>query len=219
MARERKPPKPSGEVPAWFMTYSDTVTLLMTFFILLLTFASSEPEQFEKMKITLFGPGGSTGFASPMPKGLEKDSFVARVRPKAARLVMEGSEMPPTQKDASTESLSKELAGLEEEQTRDLVDEYRIKVELNEFASSAGEIFPFGKQHLSMISKQLGNLPFEAVFEVNDEANLDRAIACNMFLSSQGRIAPGKLAVSWNPDSQANRNQMVIIIRRHRRTL
>jgi len=219
MAREKKPSKPTGEVPAWFMTYSDTVTLLMTFFILLLTFASSEPEQFEKMKITFFGPGGSTGFASAMPNGLEKDSFVARVRPKAARLVMEGSEMPPTQKDVSTESVGKELAGLEEEQTRDLVDEYRIKVELNEFAAAAGEIYSFGQQHLLMIGKQLGNLPFEAVFEVNDEANLDRAIACNMFLVSQGKIPPGKLAVSYNPDSQMNRNQMVIIIRRHRRTL
>ena len=85
MAKGDPPPDTSGEVPTWFMTYSDVVTLLMTFFILLLTFASSDPEHFEKVQISLSGEGGSTGFADPMLKETKRDSFAARIRPKASR--------------------------------------------------------------------------------------------------------------------------------------
>ena len=40
--REKQPPPKPDEIPAWFMTYSDVITLLMTFFILLLTFATQD---------------------------------------------------------------------------------------------------------------------------------------------------------------------------------
>ena len=50
MAKKCSCPKPTGEIPAWFMTYSDVITLLMTFFILLLTFSTTEPERFEKVR-------------------------------------------------------------------------------------------------------------------------------------------------------------------------
>jgi flagellar motor protein MotB len=211
------PPKDTtGEVPLWFMTYSDVVTLLMTFFILLLTFASSEPEQFEKMQITMFGPGGATGFADPMKKGLPQDSFAARIRPKSSRISMEGSEMPPKQ-EVSKESVDGELAGLEEDKTRDIVDEYQVIVPLAEFTSTQGELYPYAKQHLSMLARQLQSMPFEAVFEVSQEANIDRAIACTHYIFQERDVPPGKSAVSWDPLSRATADQMLIIVRQHRR--
>ena len=51
MARQKPFPEPKDDIPAWFMTYSDVITLLMTFFILLLTFATTEPERFRKIDI------------------------------------------------------------------------------------------------------------------------------------------------------------------------
>ena len=49
--REKPLPEPPDDVPLWFMTYSDVITLMMTFFILLLTFSTSDPERFEQMKV------------------------------------------------------------------------------------------------------------------------------------------------------------------------
>ena len=63
MGREKKPPDKPDDIPAWFMTYSDVITLLMTFFILLMTFATNEPERFERMQVSMFGGSGATGLA------------------------------------------------------------------------------------------------------------------------------------------------------------
>jgi flagellar motor protein MotB len=41
MAREKKPPEEEG-VPMWLVTFSDLVTLLLTFFVLLLSMASMD---------------------------------------------------------------------------------------------------------------------------------------------------------------------------------
>ena len=56
-------PPPVAGIPSWFLTYTDVITLLMTFFILLLTFATSEPEFLSKVQVVAFGGGGSTGVA------------------------------------------------------------------------------------------------------------------------------------------------------------
>ena len=56
----------SAEVPTWFMTYSDVITLLMTFFILLLTFATNEPESFERMH-SIDGLSGLGWYSSVFP--------------------------------------------------------------------------------------------------------------------------------------------------------
>ena len=96
MARDKKPPDPPGDIPAWFMTYSDVITLLMTFFILLLTFATTEPERFEKSVSSTFSAGGAaTGTAGKKLDGNNFDSFINRLRPPAARIAMRGAEMPP----------------------------------------------------------------------------------------------------------------------------
>ena len=97
MAKKEKPPEPPEDIPSWFMTYSDVITLLMTFFILLLTFATSEPERFEKIQRSVFGQSGAPGIVGPKVQGVEFDSWAQRVRPRAARIAMKGSEMPPTE--------------------------------------------------------------------------------------------------------------------------
>ena len=43
--REKKQECPAG-APAWMVTYSDLVTLLLTFFVLLLSMASMDPVKF-----------------------------------------------------------------------------------------------------------------------------------------------------------------------------
>ena len=44
-----------GGAPAWMMTYGDTITLLVTFFVLLMTFSTSDPEDFHKFTLHLLG--------------------------------------------------------------------------------------------------------------------------------------------------------------------
>ncbi|MEJ5259273.1 MAG: flagellar motor protein MotB [Anaerohalosphaeraceae bacterium] len=45
MSRKKNQPSSSGGAPAWIVTYSDMVTLLLTFFVMLLSMASYQVEQ------------------------------------------------------------------------------------------------------------------------------------------------------------------------------
>jgi len=56
MARERKQPEPEQEAgaPEWMVTFSDCMTLLLTFFVLLLSFSSfSDKDNFRKMSSSM----------------------------------------------------------------------------------------------------------------------------------------------------------------------
>jgi len=59
MARQKKCPEcPPAGSPAWMATYSDMVTLLLTFFILLLSFANMEQTKFDIAMTSLRGALG-----------------------------------------------------------------------------------------------------------------------------------------------------------------
>src|SRR5690554_3110819 len=116
MARQQAPESDtSGQVPLWFVTYSDVITLLMTFFILLLTFATSEPEKFEQMQTTMYGSSGARGMLDKARESKDRDSLLVRQRPNSARIAVRGSEMPPIYSDPVLQSLSKGMKSLESE--------------------------------------------------------------------------------------------------------
>src|SRR5690606_34959548 len=114
MGRKSPPPSNVGEIPMWFVTYSDVITLLMTFFILLLTFATNEPEVFQQMKTSIFGGQGSMGIAGENPDSQDSESITVRMRPTTGRLTLRGSETAPNYSDPAFESLNRGLKALTE---------------------------------------------------------------------------------------------------------
>jgi len=53
MARRPPPEESPGGAPKWMVTFSDCMTLLLTFFVLLLTFSSFDDKAFSKMTTSL----------------------------------------------------------------------------------------------------------------------------------------------------------------------
>ena len=191
MAREKPPEEPSGDVPVWFMTYSDVITLLMTFFILLLTFATNEPEQFERMQSSMFQMGGSTGIAGEDDGPLDKDAIVTRFRPRSSRATRRGSEMPPHSREHVTESINKGLEGLQEHQF-DSTTGYTIEMSLEKLVRNR-EVSSVGRQRMRMLAPLLeGNT--RILLGVNKEG-VSAAMALIEELRDQG-VTPGKLALS-----------------------
>ena len=82
----------AADIPEWIVTYSDTITLLMTFFILLLTFATSEPEKFQQLQSVMFGGSRATGMVAPTPRRKRRRWCPAT----AALLAASGSDARPT---------------------------------------------------------------------------------------------------------------------------
>ncbi len=63
----KEPECPPPGLPMWMATYSDLVTLLLTFFILLLTMASMDPIKFIQAKTSIQDAFGWRTTAAPVP--------------------------------------------------------------------------------------------------------------------------------------------------------
>jgi hypothetical protein len=202
MAIEKTPPPDtSGSVPTWFMTYSDVITLLMTFFILLLTFATSEPEKFEQMQISLFGGGGATGLAAESDVPLERDSLVVRFRAKSSRVTTRGSETPPIHTDPSLNSLQNGLEGLDQQMQHDPESARSIELSLPTLMTEKNEATPFGQYILRMFSRQLSRFPLNVSLEVFREQDIEKAITLSLQMIEMAQIAPGRVGVAIRTDS------------------
>ncbi len=184
------------DVPAWFMTYSDVITLLMTFFILLLTFATNEPENFERMQVAMFGGGSASGVAGHNEEALDRDSLLLRIRPNTARLTLRGSEMPSVDSDPTRESLDRGLKSLE--QNNDLADAERlsITVPLTLLVDQQGTVTELGAQQMKMVATQMRRVPVDARLEVSDAGHVKEALQLADQLVTVGRIASFRIAVA-----------------------
>lgn len=78
--KKEKPKKPLGGAPAWMITYSDLVTLLLTFFVLLLSMASMDPVRFTEASSSL------------------KDAFGMHARPAHVEFAIPVLPSPPVTK-------------------------------------------------------------------------------------------------------------------------
>lgn len=63
----KEPECPPPGLPMWMATYSDLVTLLLTFFVLLLTMASMDPTKFVQAKTSIEDAFGWSTKAAPVP--------------------------------------------------------------------------------------------------------------------------------------------------------
>lgn len=198
--REKAPPEPPMDVPTWFFTYTDVITLLMTFFVLLLTFATSEPEKFERMQVAMFGGGGSNGIAG-QAHPLDKDTVLIRERPRSSRMTARGSEMPPIESDPSIHSLAAGLEGLNEESNAAVSDSYEFEMPVSLLVTDRGEITPVGAQRLRMFARRVKKGTHDMTFEVSNTTEVDRCMAMCNYLVNNEQVHPGRIAVSVVDDN------------------
>ena len=212
MARDKQPEVPA-DVPSWLMTFSDVITLLMTFFILLLTFATSEPEQFARMQLAMFGGGGAQGLAGQVPEPNERDSVLVRERPRAGRATLRGSEMPPIHTDPVYESLANGLAGLEEDERRQVSTQHALLMPLHLVFTSDGAISSLGHQQLRMLAKFMRTQKLDVDFLVAQKPDMERARLLASHLFEVESIQPGRLGIGRDVSMQEPSLLKIVITR------
>jgi chemotaxis protein MotB len=88
--RRKESEEGGGGAPEWMVTFSDCMTLLLTFFVLLLSFSSFDENIFRKLRIIFCTALPSV--SSAMRK--DKDSFLLRGQIEPTPELAEGSEKP-----------------------------------------------------------------------------------------------------------------------------
>ncbi len=198
------------------MTYSDVITLLMTFFILLLTFATTEPERFEKSVSSTFSKGAATGTAGAKIDGTINDSWISRMRPPASRIAMRGAEMPPIEKAPASITFGAGLKSItDEEEKQNELTSHAFEIPIVQVFDSEGELTSGGKLICKMLSNQLQELPFQAAIQFSDPKHSEKLSGMLSYLFDTEKTRPGQVAMSLVKSGSAsgvgvNRNQKLL---------
>src|SRR5437879_5595313 len=116
-----------GHGASWIVTYSDMITLLMTLFIVIVTFGSKQTERFSKKNDSIVGGKGGTGAVGPTALGTDRTAVLIRVS-QLGSPVVHGSEVPPLYSDPSSDPVESVLNGFTKTPPGGLGDNYRLRV-------------------------------------------------------------------------------------------
>lgn len=210
MARKSKPAASSGDIPMWFMTYSDVITLLMTFFILLLTFATDQPEVYEQMKTSMFGGRGSVGIAGDNLDSQDKESLVLRMRPNTSRLTLRGTETPANYSDPAFESVNRGLKALEERSDLATMQRMSFETSLSSFFTEDGKLTSIGEQHVRLLTLQMRKFPLDIKFEVTSQEGLERVLDVCDLMTNAFKTPTGRISTALVTDASAPRHGLRI---------
>ena len=213
MGKKKKQEPPGEDIPAWFMTYSDVITLLMTFFILLMTFSSTEPENLSRMQAVSAGGGGSSSVARKQELA-EQDGLIVRVRPSSSRIAKEGSEEPPEMLAPAKRSVSKGIDALDEEDPLGAVQRFQIDVPLSLLRDKKGEGTSYARGLVRMIGKQMVNVPVDVRFLARNQADADTGLGIASAIYESHSMAPGRLSVTTVDSNKIAKGHLGIRITR-----
>ncbi len=215
MAKKKKGPSTVGGIPAWFMTYSDVITLLMTFFILLMTFATQSKERTEKTKVTMFHNSGGSGIAGDKANAPPKDTWVNRIRNRSARIAMRGAEMPPATEAPATEAIGEGHRALtEDEDKQDDMSSHNFEIPLIDLIDSLGTVTAKGEHLAGMLSVQLRNLNVHASLQVSEPVLGPQLVLFADFLIHREMVRPGLVGIGVS-DCNTSAGKVRIVIERY----
>ncbi|MEM7314429.1 MAG: hypothetical protein AAF497_14875, partial [Planctomycetota bacterium] len=180
------------------------------FFILFLTFATTEPEQFERMQQSVFGDGGATGLLKKADSALENDSMLLRTRPRSSRLTTRGSETPPINSDPSNASLAKGLESLDDELQHQLETTREINMSLPALVGADEEVTSFGMAMSRKFGQHLVKGPFLINLKIVKPDDIPRAIAFGRSLMQTAGIPFGRVGISLNSEAGADPTRMIV---------
>lgn len=196
MAIKKKPPEEDDApgAPQWMLTFSDCLTLLLTFFVLLMTFSSIGDETI---------PGLRNAFRKVMPSfqwsdRMYRNTLTSVMGADPVEAVLEGSEHATL--EHGTGGLLKESADFEDPFEPRVFAIPSGKV----FAGRAAAISPQGREILDTLAVYLkkvtnGVIISEHDYEASTTSNqveLMRASAAANYLVTKGGIEAGRIGIS-----------------------
>lgn len=204
-----------GHGAKWIVTYSDMITLLMTLFIVIVTFGSKDQDKHSKKLDSIVGGQGGTG-AAGSGKGVAKDSVMVRISP-LNRMVYKGSSAPPIYSDPYPEPASAALKALDEQPVGKLSDNFAFRVPADFLFDQAGKLSPSGMTLLRSVSNAVRNLPFDMQVRVASKSRVPSAAKVVQYLFANTGIFPARIGVAvCPPEDGVGEDDVLLVLTRNR---
>jgi len=224
--RQVEADEPPG-APEWMVTFSDCMTLLLTFFVLLLSFSSFDEDIFPKLSMTF----AKALYADPPPLEKDKGAFLPTEQFVAIEYLGEGSEKPTLAKGVGE--------GLKEE--TESADFHSRKVFLisskKVFWAKGTAISSEGRNTLATMASFLKEVPSRIVISENgpgddeddDQFGLLRAWAVMEYLTAKQGLDKSWFSISaastltreglengepGHPEAEAERGLEIVLLER-----
>jgi hypothetical protein len=205
-----------GHGSSWIVTYSDMITLLMACFIMIITFASKEPEKLGQKKDSLVGGRGGSGVAGAMHELPDQDAVIWRERPLSSRDGKGKSENPAMYSDPGLPTTSEVMRALENVNAASINDSYSIRLPLALLFQSGDRLSPSATEIFHGMGRHIRQLPFDLLIQVDDAKYLSKAMAVAQFLMLKESIYPARLAVGTRTTAESwNASLSITCVRQH----
>jgi len=195
--------------PEWIVTFSDIVSLLVTFFILMLTWSTLEREDFDLISGSLQGALGVVGITT------DKTTMIERRQMRLERSEHQGTETPAEEESghnpyAALAIRLKEKLGEEVHFDR-LRKGYRVRLRADAlFAPSSAELTPACRAALGAVAEIVAGRSNPVCIEGHTDdrfapspayatawdLSTARAAAAARYLSEAGHVQPERLSVA-----------------------
>jgi hypothetical protein len=161
----------------WLVTYSDMVTLLMAFFLCILTFSSL---------------AGSR-------KNGSQEREAAVWRPRLRSSPDGAAAMEPLYRQPSREMRARILQALDGAARTPLSDNFAIRLPLNLLFEEGEQLSSSGMRLLHVLAVNLRDLPYDLQFHVGHAGDTARAVQLCHFLMAAEGYEPARLAAGRQP--------------------
>jgi chemotaxis protein MotB len=196
MARKKKKPDDGGPggAPEWMVTFSDCMTLLLTFFVLLLSFSSFDEKLFRDTIVVI-----SKEFAINKRDKKDKGAFLPTDIIKYDKEYYKGSEKPTLIKGKESNTIK------EENETEDFHDRKIFLIPSNSIFMGRGNILSAqGKKVLSEMAPFIKEIPNRIVIsensqrtvEGNKRSGLERAWTVTEYFTADQGLSKQQFSIS-----------------------
>ena len=212
--------KPTGHTSqrshagSWIVTYSDMVTLLMAFFIAIISYYAktsigTNPPSGDSL---VEGRGGE-GIAGPrQEETVPKDAVLWRVRFRQGPKVDAGAEFAPVYRDPALDTTEGVLRALAVAKPDKVGDPYILRLPFGLLFGSKGKLTPSGMHILRTLAVNLRDLPYDFTFSVRATDQIPQAVQASIFTSTFGSIHPGRIGVGVRAEADDEPDTVVLMV-------
>jgi hypothetical protein len=172
------------------------ITLLIAFFIAIITFSSKGVgSNAPKGPSHLAGPGGSEVAGPSREEDIPRDAVVLRLRFRQGPKAEAGAEFAPLYRDPTLETTEGVLRALANVPPGKVGDPYTLQLPFGILFGSNSTLTPSGMYLLRTVSANLRNMPYDFRISVRSPLHISRAVRMATFLSTSGGIHPGRIGI------------------------
>ncbi len=178
----------------WIVSFTDCMTNLMTFFVMLVSFASFDKHSMSKLGGVFDSMSKQSIFSSSKPRS---DSMLPPVG--APSVTENGSESPNERPAEMVKASPASPATLDVQHAR-----HQLSLATNKmFWGKGAALQPEGQRNLAAIAGYLAKIPRVVVVEVGGAAEIERAAAVVAFLTDRQGLRGERFCISVGGPSPA----------------